>query len=257
MLLTIALALGTVTYAVVRAPFGEFSDASSQTPAPPVEETTQTPSETPSPWTPPTTREPVPPVDPPVVDEGKGKWTAADGKSDVAGDTGQLLRYKVSVEDGIDVEPEKFADDVDSTLGDETRGWTAGGDLRLQRVPSDSDKKADFTVFLSSPVTTAEQCGGPNPAIFSCRTGDSVVINSERWIEMVDFWPEDEREEYREYLVNHEVGHRLGYGHVTCPKKGEPSPVMAQQSAELRGCEPNGWPYVDGEYVDGPEGEYV
>jgi hypothetical protein len=49
---------------------------------------------------------------------------------------------------------------------------------------------------------------------------------------------------YRAYLVNHEVGHRLGHGHSHCHGAGRPAPVMMQQSKGIGACTANPWPSV-------------
>ena len=56
------------------------------------------------------------------------------GRTAVAGTSGQLLRYRVAVEDGIEnLDVARFAADVSDTLAD-PRSWTGMGQLRLQRV---------------------------------------------------------------------------------------------------------------------------
>lgn len=185
-----------------------------------------------------------PPITFPV--DGGGKWRAAGGRSAVAGSRGELLRYRVAVErniSGIDVD--QFAATVSGTLAD-PRSWTASGTRRLQRVgPGD---RADFTIYLATPATRDQLCADGYDRYTSCRNGNSVVLNVDRWAHAV---PQYDLETYRTYMVNHETGHRLGYGHDTCPGKGKPAPVMQQQTLGLHGCVPNPWPYLDGKLYRG------
>ncbi|RRR97618.1 DUF3152 domain-containing protein [Glycomyces terrestris] len=191
-------------------------------------------------------------VNVPLYFSGTGTWTYAEPtSSDIVGDAGTLLRYNVAVEDGIELDPAEFGAFVHATLAD-ARSWTAGGAWRFQQVGGGD---ADFTVYLASPEQRAYLCGSQNTTV-SCRNGDNVVINSARWITGVEHW-DGTLDTYRQYAVNHEVGHRLGHGHEVCPAEGEPSPVMAQQTYQLAGCTGNAWPYPDGEtYVSGPAGDY-
>jgi hypothetical protein len=184
---------------------------------------------------------------------GTGDFRTATATGAVAGRSGRLLRYRVAVEEGIDdVDVERFGREVAATLAD-PRGWTGGGQWRLQRVGPDTP--ADFTVLLTTPVTRGRLCADPTDHYTSCRTGDQVVINVARWARGVPQFGGD-LPRYRQYLLNHEVGHRLGHGHELCPRPGGPAPVMQQQTLGLHGCTPNAWPLVGGEPYAGPAGQY-
>jgi hypothetical protein len=179
-----------------------------------------------------------------------GQWRYPDLIGPVLGTVGPLLRYRVAVEQGLPVTVSEFTDVVDTTLAD-PRSWIAGRDVRLQRVLAPS--VYDFTVFLASPSTAYNLCleGGvdirTNAVPYtSCRAGDKVVINASRYLEGVPDYGAP-LADYRRYVVNHEVGHRLGHGHVGCPGAGQPAPVMQQQTLGLRGCVANSWPYVNGQ----------
>ncbi|WP_243707913.1 DUF3152 domain-containing protein [Micromonospora sp. KC606] len=186
-------------------------------------------------------------------ERGTGRFRTATVTGRVAGRGGELMRYRVAVEGGIDeVDVERFGRDVAAVLAD-PRGWTADGRWRLQRVGPDSP--ADFTVLLSSPITRGQLCGDLYDRYTSCRNGDRVVINVARWARGVPHF-EGDLTSYRAYLLNHEVGHRLGEGHQLCPRRGGPAPVMQQQTLGLHGCTPNAWPQVNGERFSGPPGEY-
>jgi hypothetical protein len=185
---------------------------------------------------------------------GRRRWTFAAAQSTPpAGTSGRLMRYRVAVERDIQgLTASAFATAVTATLSD-PRGWTGGGQWRLRRVGAGS--AYDFTVYLVTPGTRNALCGGTPDGYTSCRNGAKVVLNVARWVTGVPHYGAS-LAVYRQYMVNHEVGHRLGHGHELCPGKGAPAPVMLQQTLGRHGCVANAWPYVDGELYAGPSGVY-
>ncbi|MEH1169067.1 DUF3152 domain-containing protein [Micromonospora sp. CPCC 205539] len=184
---------------------------------------------------------------------GGNRWSVAAGETTPARGKGRLLRYRVAVEREIRGLPvADVAAAVSATLND-PRGWTAGGTWRLRRVGPDAP--TDFTIYLVTPGTRDELCLDNPEGYTSCRKGDKVVLNVARWVKGVPGYGGD-LATYRQYMVNHEVGHRLGQGHERCPGRGRPAPVMQQQTLGLHGCTPNAWPYPDGDRYTGPVGTY-
>ena len=185
---------------------------------------------------------------------GSRVWDRAPSqRGPVAGHAGTLLRYRVLVERDIrGLSAASFADTVTATLAD-PRGWTAGGRWRLERVgPGDP---YDITIYLATPDTRDRLCGDVADGYTSCRNGDRVVLNVARWVKGVPDYGAG-LTTYRRYVVNHEVGHRLGHRHELCPGDGRPAPVMQQQTLGLHGCTANPWPYVQGERYRGAPGAY-
>ena len=180
-----------------------------------------------------------------VPPTGSGAFAAAAAGGPVHGGAGRLHRYRVEVEGGTGQDPAEVAAIVDAVLGD-PRSWIGGGNVRLQLVPAGAP--ADFTVLLASPVTSEAICatgGLKTDGYSSCRLPGRVVLNLARWLTGVPNYGAS-LEEYRRYLVNHEVGHQLGHGHEACPGAGQPAPVMQQQTYGLKGCVANAWPYIGG-----------
>jgi uncharacterized protein DUF3152 len=185
---------------------------------------------------------------------GGGRWAAAPAQpGGPPGGAGKLLRYRVAVESDIKgLTPAAFGQAVATTLSD-PQGWTAGGRWRFERV--NTVDAHDFTIYLSTPDTRDRLCGEGTDGYTSCRHGDDVVLNVARWVKGIPAYGSS-LATYRQYMVNHEVGHRLGRGHELCPGEGEPAPVMQQQTLGLHGCLANAWPYPDGHNYTGRSGAY-
>ncbi|WP_433319004.1 DUF3152 domain-containing protein [Micromonospora sp. CA-269861] len=196
---------------------------------------------------------PVIPVSYPAT--GGNRWSVAPGeKSPGRATSGRLLRYRVAVERDIRGLPAAdIATAITTTLND-PRGWTAGGAWRLRRVGA--GEPTDFTIYLATPGTRDTLCQDVPEGYTSCRNGGRVVLNVARWVKGVPGYGAS-LDTYRQYMVNHEVGHKLGYGHERCPRRGRPAPVMQQQTLGLHGCAANAWPYPNGEVrYSGPVGAY-
>jgi hypothetical protein len=165
-----------------------------------------------------------------------GRLIRVDGGSAAFG-SGPTRRFDVRVEGGLGPGATGFAGAVETVLFD-PRGWIRSG-ISLQRV---GGGPVDFHVILASPALTDRLCA---PALtrgrFSCHKDGNVVLNFWRWTRGADSYRGD-LERYRTYVVNHEVGHALGRGHLGCPGSGLRAPVMMQQTLGVAACKPNPWP---------------
>ncbi|WP_407563182.1 DUF3152 domain-containing protein [Streptomyces sp. 184] len=181
--------------------------------------------------------------------EGPGTFTTVPGHDPAPGD-GRMMRYRVDVEDDVPLDGRLFARAVHETLNDE-RSWGGSGRRTFERVAAGP---ADFAVTLASPGTTGEWCAlsGFDTTVdnVSCDSGltERVLINAYRWAQGSPTYGDDIHG-YREMLVNHEVGHRLGHLHDHCVRDGARAPVMMQQTLSLTTagarCETNPWPHPD------------
>jgi hypothetical protein len=156
---------------------------------------------------------------------------------------GQLIRYVVKVEEGLPYNSREFAETIKRVLNDK-RSWGRGGQITFQQVNGGA---ADFTIALSSPALTDKVCGQSGldtDGRVSCfaRKSNTAMLNGTRWATGVAAYGKDVAS-YRVYLINHEVGHRLGHRHVKCPGAGQPAPVMVQQTKGVGACKPNPWPH--------------
>lgn len=174
------------------------------------------------------------PPGPDYPQAGAGTFKVVPGTTQRVGNGGKLYTYTIEVEDGIDLTPyggvDSFGRLVDSTLAD-PRGWAGTGQVSVQRV--DGDAKPDIRFTLGTPDTLhrPDYCGYSIKYESSCwrRSEKRVMINIARWVRGALAFGGDIGS-YREYAINHEIGHAFGQGHVGCAEEGGLAPVMMQQS---------------------------
>ncbi|WP_278814802.1 DUF3152 domain-containing protein, partial [Bifidobacterium pullorum] len=109
-----------------------------------------------------------------------------------------------------------FANTVFTTLND-SRGWPRAGATFQESDDADS---CDMTLILAAAdqmTSFSADCSSE----YSCRVGNDVVINIDRWNNATEDWLDagGTIPRYRTMVINHEVGHRLGHydNEMTCP----------------------------------------
>ena len=171
--------------------------------------------------------------------EGTGQWDVASETSGPQG-KGSPFAIAVRVEKGLPVDIDDTAEFVMDTLRDE-RGWQKLDGVAFELV--DDPANADALVSVASPQSTDQICAGlTTNGYTSCREGNQVAINANRWLGATEDF--DDLTTYRQYVINHEVGHAIGHDHEYCPAPGSPAPLMQQQTLGLQGCIVNPWPSV-------------
>jgi hypothetical protein len=208
---------------------------------------------------------------------GAAGWHVVKGTTDPYGGGQKSFTYTVEVEDGIDAASfggdDSFARLVDATLQD-PRSWISSGEVTWRRVDSGTP---NVRISLTTPQTARFEnvCGFQIKYESSCykpgNAGTSnhrVIINLARWVRGAVSYMGDIGA-YRNYAINHEIGHFLGQTHVGCAKNGDLAPVMMQQSFgvsndyvwqlnqadgtnktavlhDAKTCQYNPWPYPQG-----------
>lgn len=178
--------------------------------------------------------------------KASGKFEAVPGTAKAPG-RGHKYRYRIDVEKGLGLDAALFARAVQETLNDD-RSWAHDGEMTFERISSGDP---DFVITLASPGTTGEWCekSGLDTTVdnVSCDSAatERVMINAYRWAQGSSTFGPDKLFAYRQMLINHEVGHRLGHNHVSCGTPGALAPVMQQQTKSLNidgiKCRPNAW----------------
>ncbi len=177
--------------------------------------------------------------------KGSGKFRTAGEPGKTFGKGKKKFTYVVEVETTLKSSAyggdDAFAAMVDATLAN-PKSWVGDPQYSFQHVDEKKlpkGKKPDMRIQLTSPETTAATCGDSYGIETSCNfPGEGrVVLNEARWVRgAIPF--EGDLGAYRQYMINHEVGHGIGHkAHVPCSKNGALAPIMMQQTISLNNAE--------------------
>ncbi|MBR3164277.1 DUF3152 domain-containing protein [Candidatus Saccharibacteria bacterium] len=150
----------------------------------------------------------------------------------------RVVKYRIETRGDIKGDKEEFRKVVAETLRDE-KGWARAG-VKFEEV----EKGGELKMILASPKKVAEASAGCSDKL-SCTVKSDVLINDDRWMGGSDSYNQlgVKVAEYRQMVINHEVGHFLGHDHIAkCEIENGTAPIMLQQSTGLRGCQPGVWP---------------
>ncbi len=112
-------------------------------------------------------------------------------------------------------------------------GWGSRG---YTFEPSEHNPRVH--IRLSMPSTITSICGLSGNLSCAELGGRNMYLNADRWFNGA---PNSKLslDDYRQYMVSHEIGHILGFDHAECPCKNCPAPIMMQQTRGIGQCKPN------------------
>lgn len=200
---------------------------------------------------------------------GDGNLTVVPGESDPVG-TGPTRWVRIEIEDGVPIDPDIVTPYVMSILGD-AQGWTAHGRVSFGRT----DGVADIRIVFASPKTAESLCprphdpatvdieppdvpvvvplpqASPSPSASpsaspdeaeSCADQGILVVSAYQWAAGAKAFGDDTAA-WRDYMINHPIGHLLGEPDAPCGGTGQLAPVMQNQELDITPCLANGWPF--------------
>lgn len=146
-------------------------------------------------------------------------------------------KFRVVVDDDVQKKysvrfPAQFEFYITVYLNDPS-GWTSKG-YSFEPVSINED----VLIRISSSETIKKQCGMPSNLSCAELGGRNMYLNADRWYHgaSASKLPLDD---YRQYMVSHEIGHILGFEHEKCPCPGCKAPIMLQQTLGIGKCIPN------------------
>lgn len=110
-------------------------------------------------------------------------------------------------------------------------------------VVVDNESEAESVVTLAPTHIIRQLFGAEYADLSACNMLTRAIwVNEDRWRRTAPDKSQLPLAAYRAYVVQHELGHALGYEHAQCHTPGQAVPVMVQQTLGIGKCRPNPFP---------------
>jgi hypothetical protein len=153
------------------------------------------------------------------------------------------------VDNDIPISDESFHKKVVQTLS-KPRGWQSIDNIEFRFVSWNTlnhiKSRNKIPVRLSANETIVKECGFKELERLSCCN----TITKQVWLNYYR-WKNGAKpskltlDRYRNYMINHEIGHALGRLHAKCPCEGCSAPIMMQHTITIGKCKPNDKPLAN------------
>lgn len=171
-------------------------------------------------------------------------------------DAPKVVRYATFVHKTVNQKKNIDFHTIVNDILDDPRSWGGIKDYKTKfiKIMPDMLTSEDLKILLCSQAYVDVGCPGTGSKGLSCCNleNNTIYVNSTNWwggnnvLENSGLSLDD----YRRYVINHEVGHFLRLGHSSCDAAIKTDgnnplvPVMVQQSLpdKVKSCIPNPWP---------------
>ena len=144
----------------------------------------------------------------------------------------KTLTFACVVDPDVRANPKTFAKWIAMYVADPD-GWESKGYsfVHVQKNP-------DIVIHLSS-VEGLKKVGCDPKLNCAEMNGKHIHVNADLWSGKTQNKSQLQLVDNRQYILSHEMGHILGYGHVKCPGVGNLAPIMLQQTKGIGACVPS------------------